>query len=331
MDGIHVVGCGGVGCAVGYALARAGAAVTFVEQAPAKLAWMRAHGVQLGRLPAVAAPAVDFAEWQPAPGAVVLLCTKCYDNAAVLERLPPGARVVPIQNGFDLALDARGVAAEGVVSFVAGCRPDRTHARLAHGGRLYLGGGDLASTLAERLGDAPFRVTLCEDVGAVKCAKLAYDAALSPLAAAGGLDNVQVLLRPRVRELFFELLRENLAILTAAGVGLAKVGPLPPDVVAGALTRRWLARPLAWILARALRGSHNSIAADLATGRTEIEHYNGRLVALAGDGPCLLNRMVVALIGRMTARHLPPHPDRLDELYRAFFRTATPVPERLAG
>jgi 2-dehydropantoate 2-reductase len=331
MDGIHVVGCGGVGCAVGYALAHAGAPVTFVERSQAKLGWLRAHGVQLGRLPGITAPIVDFADWQPSPGAVVLLCTKTYDNAAVLERLPSDAKIVPLQNGFDPALELRGVAAEAVVSFVAECRPDRTHARLAHGGRLYLGGGELAATLAELLADAPFRVTLTEDVRAVKHAKLAYDAALCPLAAAGGLDNVQVLLRPRVRELFFELLRENLAILSAAGVSLAKVGPLPPDVVAGVLTRRWLARPLAWILARSLRGAHNSIAADLPTGRTEVEHYNGRLVALAGDGPCLLNRMVVALIGRMTARHLPPHPDRLDELYRAFFRTTTPVPERLAG
>src|SRR5258708_3887149 len=99
MDGIHVVGAGGVGCAVGYALARAGAPVTFVERSAAKLAWMRAHGVRLGRRPALNASAVDFADWRPPPDCVVLLCTKCYDNAAVLERLPPAARLVSIQNG----------------------------------------------------------------------------------------------------------------------------------------------------------------------------------------------------------------------------------------
>ena len=35
----------------------------------------------------------------------MLLCTKCYDNAAVLAKLPPAVTLVPIQNGFDPQLD----------------------------------------------------------------------------------------------------------------------------------------------------------------------------------------------------------------------------------
>jgi 2-dehydropantoate 2-reductase len=334
MDAIHVVGAGGVGCAVGHALALAGAPVAFVERSPAKLAWAAEHGVRVGRRPPVNAPFIPFDDWRPSAGSVVLLCTRCYDNAAVLARLPERARLVPIQNGFDAALQSSRV--EGVATFVSKCPPDRTHAHLTQRGRLYLGVNgtpdvglrELAATLAGLLRLAPFSVTLSEDVRPIKYAKLACDAALCPLAAAGGLANAQVLLRPHARELFFDLLRENLAILTRAGVPLAQVGPLRPETMARALARPWLARPLAWLLARTLRGTHRSLSADLAAGRTEIDNYNGHLVALAGDAPCPLNRLVLALVGRMIARHLPAHVDRLHELGRAF-RAARP--ERVAG
>ena len=55
-------------------------------------------------------------------------------------------------------------------------------------------------------------------------------------------------------------------------------------------------------------------ASDLPGGPTEIDHYNGRLVELAGDLPCPLNRAVVALIRRMEADGLAPSPARIDEL-----------------
>jgi 2-dehydropantoate 2-reductase len=345
MDVIHVVGAGGIGCAVGHALARAGAPVTFVERRADKVAWGREHGVAVDRRPPVSVPIVAFADWRPPNGCIVLLCAKCYDNADILARLPEAVHLVPIQNGFDSALEARPPRVEGIASFVSECRPGRTHTRITRQGRLHLGINgpasarllELASTLAGYLRHAPFRVLLVEDVRPFKYSKLMYNAALCPLAAAGGLDNAQVLLRPRVRELFFELLRENHSILTRAGVTLGKVGPLPTDMVARILARPWLARPLAWIFARTLRGSYCSMADDLPAGRTEVENYNGRLIQLAGHHtPCPLNRLVVALIGRMVARHLPPHPDRLNELWRAFRATAQPTGEmtdgsRLAG
>ena len=45
MDAVHVVGAGGIGCAVGHALCAAGVAVTFVDADPEKVAWGREHGV----------------------------------------------------------------------------------------------------------------------------------------------------------------------------------------------------------------------------------------------------------------------------------------------
>jgi 2-dehydropantoate 2-reductase len=298
--------------------------VVLVESAPERLAWGRQNGVRVDRLPPLAIPLVPFESWQPPAGAVVLLCTKCYDNAAVLARLPAGVHLVPIQNGFDPALANRPPQVAGIASFVSEALPGRTHTHITRGGELHLGpagpGGhkerDVAAALAGFLRQAPFRVVPVEDVLPYRYTKLLYNAALCPLAAAGGLDNGDVLELPRVRELFFALLRENHAILTHAGLPLGKVGPLSPAAVARILARPWLARPLAWVFARSLRGTYCSMSGDLPAGRSEADFFNGQLVRLAGDFPCPLNRLVLALLERMLERRLPPHTQRLDELWQ---------------
>ena len=116
MEAVHVVGAGGIGCAVGYALCSSGIAVTFVDADNDKVAWGRRHGVAVDRLPPRPSTFLTFAEWQPPSDATVLLCTKCYDNAAVLARLPASTRLIPIQNGFDPLLQTRAHAVEGIAS-----------------------------------------------------------------------------------------------------------------------------------------------------------------------------------------------------------------------
>src|SRR5438552_3854451 len=108
MEPFYVVGAGGIGCAVGYALCAAGSRVVFVDVQPEKVHWGRSHGVRVDRRPPLQAEFVTFAEWSPAAGSTVFLCTKCYDNAAVLSRLGFPVTLIPIQNGFDSALDTHG-------------------------------------------------------------------------------------------------------------------------------------------------------------------------------------------------------------------------------
>jgi 2-dehydropantoate 2-reductase len=325
MDAVHVVGAGGIGCAVGHALCAAGAAVTFVDADPEKVTAGRAHGVAIHLQTFQRASFVLFAEWAPPRGVPVLLCTKCYDNAAVLARLPDAADLIPIQNGFDPALQARPPRVEGIASFVSECLPHRPVTRITRGGKLHLGPSDgatgaglreRAEALAARLRRAPFRALVVEDMRPYKYTKLMYNAAISPLAAAAGLDNGDLLRLPRARQLFFDLLRENYAILSGAGVPLGKVGPLHPTKVAAILRRPWLARAMAWVFYPSLRGTYCSMAGDLP-GRTEIDNYNGHLIELAGDRPCPLNRRVHDLVKHMEREHISPHPSVLDELLAA--------------
>src|SRR5258707_134699 len=114
MEELHIAGAGGIGCAVGYALCAAGLRVTFVEANPEKVRWGQAHGVAVDAWPSLPARFQTFDEWNPPPDATLLLCTKCYDNAAVLARLPPQVSPIPIQNGFDHALLDRGGSLEGI-------------------------------------------------------------------------------------------------------------------------------------------------------------------------------------------------------------------------
>lgn len=305
MDVIHIVGAGGIGCAVGYALRSVGVPVLWVECNQSKTEHGNRHGVAVDRRRPLPAEFVPFSNWSPPSNSIVLLCTKCYDNAEVLKKLPVDVRLIPIQNGFDTQLDAFDHQAEGISSFVSECAQDKPHTRMTRKGALHLGGrnghaNEWISQLAKPLRQAGlFRVIEIKDINPIKHTKLMYNAAISPLAAAAGLDNGDLLRIPLARRLFFELLRENYAILRHAGKPLGKVGPFHPDTVMEILDRRWLARLLTWAFYPGLRGTYCSMSGDLPKGRTEIANYNERLIEWADGFSCPLNRRVVDVIREM--------------------------------
>ncbi len=327
MEPVTIVGAGGIGCALGHALCAAGVDVTFVDASADKVAWGRTHGIGIDGHPSHPARFEHFPVWSPSTS-LVLLCTKCYDNAHVLERLPAEVSVLPVQNGFDAALQARPDCLEGIASFVSECHPGQTQTRITRAGKLHLGWRrrptsseeetkasrrlrDLADTLKRH---GQFRVEVVTDILPFKYTKLMYNAAISPLAAAAGVDNGQLLALPLARGLFFQLLEENYTILRSAGVELGKVGPFHPSTVSGILSRRWLANTLSWAFYPTLRKTYCSMSGDLPAGRTEIDYYNRHLIDLAGDRPCPLNRRVYALVKRMEQEKVRPDVSVLAEL-----------------
>ena len=268
----------------------------------------------------------------PRPDATVLLCTKCYDNAVVLARLPPTVTLIPIQNGFDRALESTEDKLEGIASFVSECDAHRTHTRITRAGRLHLGFRRPSDDTPAALGRATallraldlrpssafsrlgIQVVVVGDILPYKYTKLMYNAAISPLAAAAGLDNGQLLAIRKARALFFDLLRENYHILHHAGVCLGTIGPFHPDTVHWILSRATIANLLAWAFYPTLRRSYCSMSGDLPAGRTEIEFYNRHLIDVADGRPCPLNQRVYELIKRMERQRLPPGLQRLEEL-----------------
>jgi 2-dehydropantoate 2-reductase len=318
MQPVTIVGAGGIGCAVGYALRSSGVTVRFVDADAAKVEWARAHGVQVDRRPPLAAEFVAFEEWRPTAADTVLLCTKCYDNTAVLARLHATVELIPIQNGFDPMLIQRCHASEGIASFISECLPHQTRTCITRAGKLHINGANERSReVVQRLrGTRLFRVEEVTDILPYKYSKLMYNAAISPLASAAGIDNGQLLAVPAARRLFFELLRENYGILHGAGIALAKIGPFHPTTVQRILRRRAVAEALAWAFYPSLRRTYCSMAHDLPAGRTEIDYYNGHLIHLAGDRPCPLNRAVYELVKRMVRERLQPHRGVFAQLLR---------------
>jgi 2-dehydropantoate 2-reductase len=319
MDSLHVIGAGGIGCAVGYALRSTGIDVTFIDADAEKVRWGQKHGVVVDRLPPLSARFIRFDDWSPASNAVLILCTKCYDNAAVLARLTAPVTLIPIQNGFDPALIKRG-GIEGIASFISECLPGCTHTRITRGGRLHLGlnGGDSTSELPAELATplraaGLFPVEVVPDVLPFKYTKLMYNAAISPIAAATSLDNGGLLKVPKARRLFFDLLLENYGILRGAGVPLGKVGPFHPNTVQRILRRRAIANAFAWAFYPTLRKTYCSMSGDLPRGRTEIDNYNRHLIELAGERPCPLNRRIYEVVKGMERNLVPPSLSILDQ------------------
>ncbi|HEV8059317.1 MAG TPA: ketopantoate reductase C-terminal domain-containing protein, partial [Gemmataceae bacterium] len=228
-----------------------------------------------------------------------------------------------IQNGFDADLEKRDEPAEAIASFVSECLPGRAETRLTRFGSLHIGcrgkqtqeGASQAQELASALrSDGLFKVRVVEDVLPYKYAKLMYNAAISPLAAAGGLDNGDLLRLPAARRLFFAVLQENYGILRHAQKPLGKIGPFSPDFVQRILARPWVARGLGWAFYPTLKGRYCSMSLDLPAGKTEIDNYNGYLLELAGDFPALLNRLIYKMVKRLELAKTSPAIDHLIHL-----------------
>jgi 2-dehydropantoate 2-reductase len=320
---VAIVGAGGIGCALGYALLRGGVDVIFVETNREKREWGVRNGVAVDQLPPQPAVFVSFDDWTPSADDLILLCTKCYDNHVVLQRVPESAPIIPVQNGFDTQLADR-VDVEGIASFVTECVPGRTQTRITRPGDLHIGfqthlEGRALSPRMERLIGAlehygSFEVRRVPEVLPFKNTKLMYNAAISPIAAVAGLDNGQLLTIPAARKLFFGLLHENYKILKASGAHLEKIGPFRPDTVNCFLRLPLVARLLAIPFSRTLHGTYCSMAGDLPNGPTELDNYNGYLLELAGDRRSPLNREVYRLVRRVEEDRSEPGLDWLGAL-----------------
>ena len=330
---VTVVGAGGIGCALGQALCSSGIEVTFVEKDPVKLEWGRRHGVAVDDKQPRPSRFVRFDDWSPSSEDLVLLCTKCYDNRAVLDRIEDSVELIPVQNGYDAELAGR-VEVEGIASFVTECIPGRTHTRITRPGDLHIGFSGSAEgrvllpriealvDVLDRQGE--FRIRRVPDVLPYKNTKLMYNAAISPIAAVAGLDNGQLLTVAKARKLFFGLIRENYEILKSAAAPLEKIGPFHPDTVDRLLRLPLVARLLAIPFARTLRGTYCSMAGDLPNGPTELENYNGHLLELAGDRSYPLNLAVYRVAQRVEREGYAPDHHWLDELMAAVERTRSP-------
>lgn len=339
MEAVDIIGAGAIGVTVGYALLAGGTPVRFVENDARKVNAGNRHGVRLGTEPPHPAEFLLFDDWQPRADRWVLLCTKCYDNHTVLERLTPHIPFLPIQNGLDPVLEAFPHQYAGIAAFVAQAQQGEPVARITRRGPLYVGRRDGpgraergAALVAALRRSGHLHVRWRNDIRPIQATKLWYNAAIAPLATLAGVDNAALLEQPTLRRLFVALLRENYCILRQARVPLGWLGPLPPRTVARLLRCRPLVALLAPLFARSLRGTYCSMSGDLARGRTEVEAYTGALLHLARQAgvPAPLNTALYERLHQAVACRLCPHPSLVEPLLSLLLPEKRPYRAQLA-
>lgn len=319
----HIIGAGGIGIAAAACLIRAGWDVTMIESNPRKITAGRRDEMTLDGQSIHGAHFIHYNEWVPPTDAVVLLCTKTFDNAPVLQRIAGIRPLMPIQNGYDRKLEDCDHAAEAIASFVSECPADRLSARITRPGSLHIGPRRKVSSSEQQYIDGLasaftagklFPVKRVGDIGPFKATKLMYNAAVSPLAASAGVDNAELLIDPLAQKLFFALLKENYAILRHAGLALERIGPFHPDTVMRILQTPLLPKTMGFFFRPSLRGTYCSMSPDMGSGRTEIDAYNGHLVRLAGGFPCPINKAAINLVDRISRERLPKSRTHLHDL-----------------
>jgi 2-dehydropantoate 2-reductase len=231
---VAVVGAGGIGSALGAALAGS-ADVTLICRG-AHLAAIRRDGLRM------IGPGGDsvrqvHATDQPAsvgPVDVIISCVKLYDLAAVtrqmLPMVGPGTFVIPVQNGVTAHEEIGAILGEDRVlggtvfmsSFVR--EPGVVELRSAHAsmtfGELYAGGGDRAAAFASVCESAGIRAHVVDGIlGALwrKFIMLGGTAALSCLSrqSIGGIRA-----DPVTRDLLLRAMGEVLAVARAKGLDI---------------------------------------------------------------------------------------------------------------
>ncbi len=310
----HIIGAGGIGIAAAASLVRAGWNVTMIESNPEKVAAGRRNEMMLDGQSVHRVRFVHFDEWMPPTDEAVLLCTKTFDNALILQRIANTQTLVPIQNGYDRKLEECNHPAEAIASFVSECPADRLSARITRAGSLHIGPRRKVSSdehqrinaLASAFTEGKlFSVKCVADIGPFKSTKLMYNAAISPLAASAGVDNAELLIDPLTQKLFFALLQENYSILRHAGLTLERIGPFHPDTVIRILQTPLLPKLMGLFFRPSLRGTYCSMSPDMGSGHTEIDAYNGHLIRLAGYFPCPINNAIIDLVDRISRERLP--------------------------
>ena len=149
MDAVHVVGAGGIGCAVGYALRAAGVPVAFVEANPAQGRGRPARRRPRRRPPAARRRVRSLRRLAAATGCADAALHEVLRQRGRAGEAAAGRRARSrSRTGSTRSCDAFGHAFEGIASFVSECAPDRPHTRITRQGELHLGRSDRIASRA---------------------------------------------------------------------------------------------------------------------------------------------------------------------------------------
>ena len=315
---VAVFGAGSIGCFVGGVWQAAGLDVSYVGREAIGAA-IAQDGLTLtdsaGWRARLAPEKVIFSTRPTAlkEADVILLTVKSNDTEAAAKEIgrnaKKGATVVSLQNGVSnaetlrAALGKRFAVVQAMVPFnVAYLGHGRFHKGVA--GELVAEDMPVTRALAEAIGDGPARLRVATNMPAVAWGKLLINLN-NAVNALSGCTLLEQLRERDYRRVVAASIVEALAVLEAARIEPAKIGPVPPRLlphVIGApdLIFNSLFIKIQKIDARA----RSSMYDDLAAGRTtEIDYLNGEVVKLGKKVgfPTPVNEAIVSLIRQREA------------------------------
>lgn len=328
---IVVFGAGAVGCFIGGVWVAAGLDVHFIGRERLQRE-IGEYGLTLtdqnGWKASFASADIDY---QTKPqllkqADIVLLTVKTIATEAAAKEIArharPGTRVLSFQNGVTAAerlrkLLPRHQVLQGMVPYnVVQLGPGRWHR--ATFGELTAEASETTRMLGERIGDAPGKLILSDDMRGVAWGKLLYN--LNNAINALSRETVLAELRQRdYRRVFAAAIVETLGLLDAAGIEPAKIGAVPPRLLPHVIGSPDIVfRNMFLKIQKIDPKARQSMSADYEAGRpTEIDDLNGEVVRLAAslgrNAP--VNKAIVDLVKmaeagverRWSARELADH------------------------
>lgn len=293
----HIVihGAGSIGCYIGAAWAAAGLDVSFVGRESVK-SEIAENGLTItdgeGRRIALRPDEIRFSTRQKdlAKADIVALCVKSNGTEAAARELARharrGATVISFQNGVSNVATLRAALPRldilrGMVPFnVARLGNGRWHKGVA--GDLWTEDQDVTRALAARIGDRAGRLRLSDDMTGLAWGKLLVNLN-NAVNALSGMPLLEQLGIRDYRRVVAASQIEALALLKAAGIDPAAIGPIPPRLLPHVIgAPDFVFRRLVLKRYGIDAAARSSMADDFAAGRpTEIDWLNGEVVRLA--------------------------------------------------
>ena len=308
---IVIFGAGSIGCHVGLTWLAAGLDIRFIGR-PAVVHAAADEGACVegdGKSHVFEPKDLAFSDTPDAlvDADIIALCVKTTDDAEAAREIAaharPGTIVLSLQNGVDNAARLQALlpgmrVIEGMVPYNV-VRPTPTHVRKTSAGNIIVGRNATLEAALAPLKGAASPVEFVDDMRAVKWSKLLLNLN-NPLNALSGLPLFDQLSDCAWRRLLATLQSECLEVMSAEDIEPAKLGPLPPWLVPYFLTTPdWFFNRTGLRLQKIARDARSSMADDFAAGRqTEIDFLNG---TVADHGrrhgvPCPANETMVELV-----------------------------------
>ncbi len=332
---LAVLGTGAIGSSIGGDLTRAGHRVLLIDQWPAHIEAMKAHGLRVImpkeelHTPVKAIHLSELCSLNQQFD-IVFLTAKSYDSCWMVELIKPylkqGGVLVSLQNSLNDEWIAPIIGYQrdipSVIELSAEVFEPGLVIRNTDHARTWFSVGELHGRVTPRLGEiaqflsAAGKTEINSNIWGAKWSKLAVNCMSQGVAGILGILEWEITQRPEVLELCISLGKECLQVGTALGYRIEPIFGMSAEEFLGS-DDEVLKRTLLAVISHIGKKARNSVLQDHLKGRrSEVDFLNG-LVAKKGREvgiPTPLNQGITSISKEIEKGSLKPNPNNLEML-----------------